>query len=94
MQEMKEITHASYVLQDQTVAHNIPEIYEKGTTKIKGLIEKWDIFKCANYLIIQTVNKRELLALYKPTETAARKGFKERISLPVQEYEKLKGKIK
>ena len=65
LQELKDITYASYVLQDQTAAHNIPEIYEKGTAKIKGLKEKWDIFKCANYLINQTVSTNESYWLYK-----------------------------
>ncbi len=50
------------------------------------------MFKSVNYIIKQSVNKEELLALYKPTATVARVGSKEKIALPVAEYEKLKGK--
>ena len=39
----------------------------------------------------ESVNNKELLVLYKPTKTSARSGSKEKIGLPVLEYEKLKG---
>ena len=66
-------------------------MYEKGKKAVKRRIEKWNIFKSVNYLMTESVNNKELLVLYKPTKTSARSGSKEKIGLPVLEYEKLKG---
>ena len=82
------------MLNDKSAANNMPDIYENGTAKVREKIEKWDIFKSVNYLINESVSKRELLALYKPTETLARHGSTGRICLPALEYAKLKGKKK
>ncbi len=57
----------------------------------KKKIDTWTVFKSMNYLIKSSANNEDLLKPYKPTETVARSGSKEKVTLPVAEYQKLIG---
>lgn len=89
LEELKEITKASQNLKSSSTTDSL--IYNNGNKRVKTTIEKWDIYKSVNYLITQSVNKKELLAIYKPTNTVSKISSKTRGALPVIEYEKLKG---
>ena len=91
MADIKSITEAHFILKDTTSAGNIPAIYEKGTKELRAKIDGWSIFKCVNYIIKESVNNKDLLKLYKPTDVVAKNGSKDKIALLPVEYNKLIG---
>ena len=91
--QISQITEAHFSLKDYSSASKIPELYESRSQQLRATIDKWDIFfKCINLIIRLSVNNKDLLKLYKPTDQEARNGCNEKVALPVDEYQKLIGK--
>ena len=94
LKQISQITEAHFSLKDYSSASKIPELYESGSQQLRATIDKWDMFKCINLIIRISVNNKDLLKLYKPTDQEARNGCNEKVALPVDEYQKLIGKYK
>lgn len=92
LEQLKTAVDVNWALSDTSAANQLPKEYLDAPKHVKKFMEKLDMFKFMNSLIKHSVNNIELLQYYKPTNTQAKTGNRDKIALPSNEYKKLLGK--